>query len=70
MPVNETRWPSAMTSLRLLQRAAEAVEDAAHAPRVIGQDAQRVVPRIALVDDGVEAELDGEVELRAEKLLL
>ena len=47
--------------LRLLERAAEAMEDAAHAAGEFAQDCQRVVPRIALVDDGVEAELRGRV---------
>jgi hypothetical protein len=43
------------------------MEHAADAPGVAAQDGKGVVPRITLMDDGVEAEVGGEIELLAEE---
>ena len=49
--------------IRLLQRAAEAVKDAAHLSRVRFHDLQRVIPGVALMNDDIQPELRGEIEL-------
>jgi len=53
---------------RLLERPAEAMEDPAHASGEFAQDRERVVPRIALMDDRIEAQLGSQIELLAEKI--
>src|SRR5947207_1029550 len=47
----------------LLLRPAETMENSAHFPPVIAHDLERVFPRIALMNDNVQPQLDSQIEL-------
>src|SRR5207247_3293570 len=49
--------------IRLLERAAETMEDTAQFSRVRFHDLKRVIPGVALMDNNVKPEFDGEIEL-------
>src|SRR6266446_2260152 len=50
----------------LVERTAEAMKNTAHLARVRAQDFQRVRPRVALVNDDIESELDCQIQLLLE----
>ena len=54
--------------VRLFERSAEAMKDAAQFSGVRLHDFERVVPRVALVDDHIEVKLDRQIELFLKKI--
>ena len=49
--------------IRLIERAAEAMKDAAQLTGIRAQHFQRVLPRVALMNHNIEPKLDGQIEL-------
>ena len=49
--------------IRLFERSAKAMEDAAHFARVRPHDVERVLPGVPLMNDHVQSQFDCEIEL-------
>src|SRR5882724_9112570 len=48
--------------VRLIERSAKTMKDAADLPAIISQNLERVLPGVALMDDNIEAQRHGEIE--------
>src|SRR4030095_4585786 len=55
---------------RLIEQAPEAMKNTAHFARVRAQDFQRVLPRVALMNNHVESKLDCQIQLLLEQTRL
>src|SRR5713101_2377454 len=48
--------------VRLIERAAKTMKDAADLPAIISQNLERIIPGAALMDNNVHPQLDGKIE--------
>src|SRR6266566_4071834 len=56
--------------IRLIERTAEAMKNTPHLAGIRAQDFQRILPRIALVNDDIKSKLDCQIQLLLEQTRL
>ena len=48
--------------VRLIERSAKTMKDAANLPAIISQNLERIIPGVALMNHDVESQFHGEIE--------